>query len=89
MYLLEKLGQLDLHTQYLVTKRIHAHFRGNLKSLTIVFDRVFGLQIDVLVVEGAAEFGCYGFGIGFEVADDVGLVDVIDVDEHAHTEKDT
>ncbi len=55
--------------------------------MSVIFDCVLGLQVDICVVEGAAQFGCYRFWVGGEVADDVDSVDVIYVDEHAETEE--
>ncbi len=78
---------MDLHAYDLVAERIHANLIRQGKRLPVVFDCVLGLQIDVCVVEGAAQLGCYGFWVGGEVANDVDSIDVIYVDEHAEAEE--
>lgn len=60
-----------------------------MQGLPVVFDGVEGFKGDVGVVEGAAELGGDGFGVGGEVAEDVGLVYVVCVDEEADAGEDS
>ena len=86
MDLLVEEGDLDLHAEDLVAEGVEAHGVGELERLPVVLERVLGLRVDVGVVEGAAQLGGHGLRVGFEVADDVVLVDEVDPDEGAHAE---
>ena len=80
VHFLVKGSHLDLDTKHLVAERVEAHLIGQRERLSVVFQGVLGLHVDVGVVEGAAQFGGHGLRVGFEVADYVGTVDDVDVD---------
>ena len=82
----EEKGKLDLDAENLVAEGVHSAFVGEGEGLPVVFDGVFGLEIVVGVVEGAAEFVGDGFGEGREFADEVALVDVVYVEQTAEAE---
>lgn len=56
--------------------------------MLVIFHGVFGLRVDVGVVEGAAQFGGYWLRVGFEVADEIPLVDDVDPDQQAQSKED-
>lgn len=56
--------------------------------MLVVFHGVFGLRVDVGVVEGAAQFGGYWLRVGFELADEIPLVDDVDPDQQAQATED-
>ena len=87
--LLVEGGHLDLDAEHRVAEGVEAHLVGEHERLPVVFQRVLGLHVDVGVVEGAAELGGDGLRVGFEVVDDVALVDVVYVHQHAHAEDDS
>ena len=80
MSLLVKESDLDLDAQHLLAKGIEAHFIGQLERLSVILQSVLGLDVDVGVVEGAAQFGSYWLRVGFEIVDDVSFIDDVDID---------
>lgn len=82
MYLIFKeTRQLKFHAENFVAEWIHASFFRGRKGLLVVFEGIFRLDVVVGIVEGAAELSGNGFGEGGEFADNVGLVEVVGIDE--------
>ena len=78
--LLVKESDLDLDAEHLLAKRVETHFIGQFERLSVILQSVLGLDVDVGIVEGAAQFSGYWLRVGFEVVDDVTFIDDVDID---------
>ena len=85
---LHQRRQLDLDAENLVAEGIHAQLVGDRKRLPVIFDRIFGGEGDVGVVQCSSEFLGDGFREFVEGADYVAIVDVVGVDETAGADED-
>jgi len=75
---------LDLDSNNLFGKGIHANFFDYFEGFLEVFERVVGFERHVLVVECFPKFFGNWFGEVMEGADNVGIVEIINISYQTH-----
>ena len=79
--LLQQVCNLDLDSEDLVAERVHPNLLRHRQRLPVVFDGILRLQIDVRIIEGAAQFGGDGLREGLEFTNDIVPVKVVGINQ--------